>query len=114
MKVSLHDLRKIVYWTLLAIVFVYIISGFGILYYQIIETVTLGILTKALSYEIHNYLLIPFLVVLAIHIFLALGKKKGKKIKNKNFLFCCVLCQLSVMRFRRDVWKSPNRVEREV
>jgi thiosulfate reductase cytochrome b subunit len=76
MPVSLHDLKKIVYWTLLALLFLYVISGFGILYSWIIEPITFGLLTKAFSYELHNYLLVPFVIVLLIHIFLVLRKKK--------------------------------------
>ena len=58
MKVSLHKLKVITRWTLFAFVLLYIISGFGVLYYNAVEKLTFGLLTKALSYKIHVSLLI--------------------------------------------------------
>jgi cytochrome b subunit of formate dehydrogenase len=75
MKALLDNLKKIIHWTLLVIIVIYIISGIGIVYSGIIEPVTLGILTKNLAYEIHIHLLIPFLIILIAHIILNLKKK---------------------------------------
>lgn len=33
-----------------------LISGFGILYYKIVEMLTFGLLSKSLSFQIHYYL----------------------------------------------------------
>ena len=75
MKASLVNF---VHWLLLIFIVIYIITGLGILYYQIIGTLTLGLLTKALSYQIHLYLLIPFLVLLILHIIIVIMKRKQK------------------------------------
>jgi cytochrome b subunit of formate dehydrogenase len=75
MKVLLRNLEKIVHWTLLIIIVLYVISGLGIVYNNITELITFGLLTKIIAYDIHIYLLIPFLIILAAHIFFALNKK---------------------------------------
>ena len=66
MKVSLLRLKVIVRWTLFALTLVYIITGLGILYYNLVEAMTFGLLSKALSYKVHIYLLGPFLVLLLL------------------------------------------------
>lgn len=70
------NIRKIIHWTLFVIIILYIISGLGILYSQIITAITFGILNKNLSFRIHNYLLIPFLIFLVLHIILTIKIKK--------------------------------------
>ena len=77
MKVLLDNLKKIVHWTLLAIIFIYVISGLGILYNRIIEPITFGILTKNLAYEIHVSLIIPFIILLIAHIIFVLKKNEN-------------------------------------
>jgi thiosulfate reductase cytochrome b subunit len=70
MEVSLIKLRDITKWILLALALTYIITGLGIAYFRIVEAVTFGLLTKNLSFRIHSYLLIPFLVFLISHVLL--------------------------------------------
>ena len=65
-------------WILFAITTLYIITGLGITQYQTIEKLTFGILTKALSFKIHDNLLIPFLIFLFLHIFLAIYVRRMK------------------------------------
>jgi cytochrome b subunit of formate dehydrogenase len=79
MKVSLLSIKKITHWLLLALTLVYIISGLGILYNSIMLAITLGLLTKNLSFQIHNYLLIPFLAVLFLHIVFVIRIRKINK-----------------------------------
>jgi hypothetical protein len=74
MKVLLPKLKKTTHWALIILTCFYLISGLGILYSNIVEKITFGLLTKSLSFQIHYYLLIPFLIVLVVHIF-----GKGKK-----------------------------------
>jgi len=71
-------LKVIVRWVLFVIAFFYIVSGLGILYPGIIESWTLGIITKALSFKIHDSLLIPFVLFLIVHVVLTFlrGRKK--------------------------------------
>ena len=82
MKVSLTDkmnlfaLKKILGWTLAVITIIYLISGLGIMYFRVIESITFGVLTKNLSFNIHSNLLIPFLILLLLHIYLTCTKHK--------------------------------------
>jgi hypothetical protein len=76
MKAFLLNLRKVTPWLLLTLAVFYIISGFGITYPNVIGAITFGWLTKNLSFQIHNYLIIPFALVLILHIFLVFKLKK--------------------------------------
>ncbi|MFC1861333.1 hypothetical protein ACFLYL_03575 [Chloroflexota bacterium] len=50
------------------VVALYIVTGFGITEFRIVEASTFGLLTKKLAFNIHNNLLIPSLILLALHI----------------------------------------------
>jgi dolichol kinase len=77
-NVFLHRLaRKIVHWLFVAIIVLYGITGYGISHYQIVESVTLGLLSKPWAFRIHDNLMIPFVVLLALHIY-QMVKKRGK------------------------------------
>ena len=68
--------KKIIHLLLLVLVIVYIVTGFGITEFRTVETLTFGLLTKPLSFKIHNNLWIPFIILLCLHVFLALKSKK--------------------------------------
>ena len=69
--------RRMVQGLLLAVIILYLISGFGITQFRIVEAATFGLLGKALSFQIHDYLWIPFVVLLLLHIYQGLRKKKN-------------------------------------
>ena len=70
---------------LLAIVSILLIfTGYGITNYQLIESLTGGVLTKLTSYQIHVTLLIPFIILLIAHISLTIGKKIYTKQHSKK------------------------------
>lgn len=76
----LHRLtKKIVHWLFVAVIVLYGITGYGITQYRIVEQVTLGLLTKPLAFKIHDNLLIPFLVLLALHIYQMISSKISSK-----------------------------------
>jgi len=75
-SLEIYKLKKITHWLLLLLTLMYVISGLGITHYRIVEQITFGLLTKALSFKIHSYLLIPFLVLLILHIFFAIRDRK--------------------------------------
>ncbi len=75
--------RKLIRWSLFAIIILYIISGFGITQFRVVETVTLGVLTKPLSFRIHDYLLFPFIVLLTLHMYMIL---KSQVLRLSAFL----------------------------
>ena len=60
--------RKIIHWGLLVIIIIFIITGLGIARYRVIESITLGLLTKPIAYQIHSYLIFPLIVFLYLHI----------------------------------------------
>ena len=63
-------IRKITRWLLLAVVLLYLISGFGITEFRVVETLTMGLLNKSLAFKMHDVLLIPMLVLLVLHVFM--------------------------------------------
>ena len=69
-------IRKIVSWSLLALVVLFLVTGFGITQFRIVESLTGGLLDKNLSFNIHTVLWIPLLILLSLHIYLRFGKRK--------------------------------------
>ena len=61
-------IRKIIQWLLLAVTVVFLITGFGITEFRVVEAVTLGWLTKSWALRIHDSLWIPFVVLLVLHL----------------------------------------------
>ena len=61
--------RQAVVWLLVAVIVVYLITGFGMTEYRIVEPLTFGLLTKLLAFKIHTILWMPFLVLLILHIY---------------------------------------------
>jgi cytochrome b subunit of formate dehydrogenase len=73
------NLRRAVGWLLLAFSLLIIITGLGITEWRTVEAVTLGLLPKALSFQLHSLLWIPFLAILACHLLLSCrAGKRGK------------------------------------
>ena len=69
-NVSRQNLAKrIVQWLLVVVVILYIVTGFGITEYRTVEFFTFGLLGKSLYFKIHNNLIIPFIVLLGLHIY---------------------------------------------
>jgi Ni,Fe-hydrogenase I cytochrome b subunit len=63
-------IRRSVHWVLTALVIVYLVTGFGITEYRIVEPITFGLLTRSLAQRIHMSMEIPFIVFLILHIWL--------------------------------------------
>jgi hypothetical protein len=61
MKGTIHCLLTVV-------VMIYLITGFGVTEYRIVESLTFGLLTKSLAHKIHINLEIPFIILLVLHI----------------------------------------------
>jgi len=62
--------RKIIHWLLLVVILLYLVSGFGITEFRVVETLTLGLLTKSQAFKLHDVLWIPLLVLLVLHMFM--------------------------------------------
>jgi len=63
-----EPVKKVIPWLLLAVMVLYVVTGLGITQFRTIETLTFGLLSKNLSFRIHDNLLIPFLILLIVHI----------------------------------------------
>ncbi|MFC1846128.1 hypothetical protein ACFLYM_01775 [Chloroflexota bacterium] len=68
-------IKKITYWLLGITTVLFIVSGFGITEYRIVESLTFGLFTKVLAFKLHEILWIPFVILLAFHIFQRYLKK---------------------------------------
>jgi len=80
--VDLVQIIKIITHILLTVVIIlFIITGYGITNYHIIETITFGALSKPDSYQIHSALVIPLIILLIMHISFSVQKKYNKKIQ---------------------------------
>ena len=65
---SQYQVRKVIHWLLLIVVILYLIAGFGITEFRVVEAFTFGLLTKGLAFSIHSMLWIPFVILLVLHI----------------------------------------------
>lgn len=78
-------IKTLTHVLLTIIIILFIISGFGITNFRLIEAITFGALSKPISFQLHDNLIIPLIILLILHIFFSLQKKYGKKfIKDKK------------------------------
>ncbi|MFA5333908.1 MAG: hypothetical protein WC376_05445 [Candidatus Nanoarchaeia archaeon] len=68
--------RKIIHWTLLILTVVYLITGLGVTYYQIVTALSFGLLNKALCMKIHELLIYAFVPALFLHLYFKLKRRK--------------------------------------
>jgi hypothetical protein len=73
------QLRRPVGWLLLVLAVLLVITGLGITEYRIVESATFGLLPKALAFQLHTLLWIPFLAVLAVHLALSCRPLRRRK-----------------------------------
>lgn len=59
-------------WILLALLIIFVITGYGIVNPQLINELTGGILTRSLSLYLHATLDVPLLVLLMLHVLIQL------------------------------------------
>ena len=83
---SQRVVRRTIHWLLTAVVIIYLLTGFGITEYRIVEPLTFGLLTKNLAHRIHMNLEIPFIILLVVHIWLLpmLKRFKLKEVGGDN------------------------------
>lgn len=62
--------KRAIHWLLLSVAAVLILTGFGIINYQLVTAATLGLLDKELSFQIHVNLWPVFLILLVLHVYL--------------------------------------------
>jgi len=64
--------KKVVHWSLLALLALEALTGFGITESRVVSSLTFGILTKPLSFTTHSALMVPLVILLILHIYLTL------------------------------------------
>ena len=74
---------KLINWALLIFIIFYIITGFGITEFKFIEAITFGIISKPIAFQLHMFLIYPFIILLILHITLTINKKSKRK-REKN------------------------------
>jgi hypothetical protein len=68
-------LRQMVQWLLFAGIALYILTGLGMTQLGIFEPEVLGLLVRRLCVTIHNNLIIPFVILLLLHMLLSYIRK---------------------------------------
>jgi hypothetical protein len=76
-KYSRRLIRQTIGWSLFAITALYVVSGFGITAFRIVTPATFGLLDKPTSFRVHDWLLIPFLILLCLHLVFRYLARKG-------------------------------------
>jgi cytochrome b561 len=71
-------IKRIIHWTMVAYIVVYVVSGFGITNFQTMESLTLGLMGKATAMQLHNNMELPFLVLILAHVYVSLIMRKQK------------------------------------
>ena len=69
--------KRIVHWSLLVAIILYLVTGLGITEYNTVELLTFGLLNKNVSFTIHDALLVPFVILLVLHVAITVGWKKN-------------------------------------
>lgn len=68
---EVRQLKRPAGWLLLLLSVLLVITGLGITGFRIVEAASFGLLGKALSFQLHSLLWIPFIIVLAAHLALS-------------------------------------------
>ncbi len=74
-----HQIRETVHTLLTFTTFLFLVTGMGITEPNLINTLTLRLLSKETSYWIHSWLLYPFTALLVLHIYLTVAPRLKKK-----------------------------------
>ena len=79
----LSRLDNVTAWLSAAVLFLYIVSGYGLTRPESIVRLTGGIMTPGLAYTIHNSLYIPLLVVFVFHTIMGLRRALIRTTRRK-------------------------------
>jgi cytochrome b subunit of formate dehydrogenase len=74
--------KQVVHWLLLAVLVLYVVTGFGITAYRTVELLTFGLLSKALAFKIHDDLIIPFMILMGLHIYQQIKRPNAKRSRH--------------------------------
>lgn len=71
--------RRTIHWLLTLLIIVYLVTGFGITEYRIVESVTFGLLSKIAAFKLHMSLEVPLAVLLILHMYLSLVSRPPRQ-----------------------------------
>ena len=75
-------IKRTIHWLLLLVTILFLITGFGISEFRVVETMTLGWLTKSWALKLHDSLWIPFVVLLVLHLCLPfIFRRKARRVE---------------------------------
>jgi cytochrome b561 len=75
-------IKRTIHWLLLLVTILFLITGFGISEFRVVETMTLGWLTKSWALRLHDSLWIPFVVLLVLHLCLPfIFRRKAREVE---------------------------------
>jgi thiosulfate reductase cytochrome b subunit len=66
-KQDYRKLKKFTAYLLYAVIIIVIISGLGINYHRTMEYITLGLLNKSLSFNLHVWFFVPLVILIVLH-----------------------------------------------
>ncbi|MBN2334302.1 hypothetical protein JXL21_02000 [Candidatus Bathyarchaeota archaeon] len=78
------EARRQVHFLLTVATALFVVSGLGISEFRLIETLTLGLLTKTRSFWLHSVLLYPFTALLFLHIYYAVAPRLRRNVKSSE------------------------------
>jgi cytochrome b subunit of formate dehydrogenase len=78
---SLTLWSRLIHWLMAIVLLVYLVTGLAIGYYQEMQVVTFGLLSKLLATKIHDALLVPFVILLLLHVVLVIVSGRRKRIE---------------------------------
>ena len=73
-------LKKTTQYLLLLLTIIFLITGYGVTEHRLMQTITFSLLTKPVSHVIHINLIMPFIMLLILHIALSIKPKFFRKI----------------------------------
>ena len=74
-----RTLEKATHWLLAVAIILYVVSGYGISEFRVVERITFGLLSKPLAFRMHTILTMPFLVLLGLHIYFTYRRRSIPK-----------------------------------
>jgi hypothetical protein len=76
--------ERVIQWLLFVVTLIYVVTGLEVTHFRIIEPVPFGLLNKNVSFATHDNLLIPFAVLLVLHVTLKPVKQLYKKVSREE------------------------------
>ena len=77
-NLQLIKMKRTISILLYVVMVLVIFSGLGIAYDRTMEFITAGLVNKTLSFNLHNYLFIPLIILFAMHTMLPALKLESK------------------------------------